>query len=103
MKKLARRILVILLLVSVVLIITNPNEEKFLNRVAVDYGSMHHGLSLDTTKLLEMGESQSQSYLLFGLHSYRFGTITVSYLGILGTFVKLEVKQKKQQNEIKTV
>ena len=103
MKTLIRKIFIIFLLISVILVITNPNGARFLEQVAREYGTVHHGKPLDTTKLLEIGEIQTQTYFLFSLYSYRFGAISVTYIGVLGTFIKLGSERKKQQNEIKTV
>lgn len=103
MKNLDRISSIALLIIVLVLILTNPTEEQFLNRVAGDYGTMHHGLTLDAKQLLELGEKETQSYFLFGVYSYRFGTISVSYIGLLGTFIKLGSETRKQEDKLRSV
>lgn len=103
MKILIRKVLIVFLLVSIILVITNPNEARFLEKVARDYSAVHHTTPLDTPKLLEIGEIQTQTYFLFSVYSYRFGTISVTYIGVLGTFIKLGSKHKKREEEIRTV
>ena len=103
MKKSNKIIGSVLLLLLLTLFITNPAEEAFLEQVAEDYGSMHHGLTLNTQQLQELGESYSQSYFLFSVHIYQFGSISVSYVGILGNFIKADSQKKAQEEELRTV
>lgn len=64
------------------LILGNPTESRYFNRLQVDYGKIHQGSVLSIQDLNHMGKSKVTSYLLWGFFEYSFGTIQVKYFGI---------------------
>lgn len=75
-----------ILLLLIALIISNPSERHYLDRIMRDYGMKHPGLALNQKSLLHIGTSHRNSYLFFSNYTYQFGTIRVSYFGI-GSFI----------------
>ena len=84
MKKYLRITSFLFIAMLLTLFVTNPSEEAFLQKVAEDYGTMHHGLTLIIQQLAELGDSYFTSYMIMGVYTYQFGSITVSYLGVFG-------------------
>ncbi|MEM9339023.1 MAG: hypothetical protein AAGA66_09865 [Bacteroidota bacterium] len=82
----SKQLIIAFLLLFLALIISNPSERRYLNRVSKDYGMSHHGVDLNPKSLLRMGESDRTNYLLFSRYTYQFGDISVSYVGLC-TFV----------------
>jgi len=66
---------------------SNPAESDYIERVANDYTSIHHGHILSPELLLETGVSQRQDYILFSLYTYSFGEIGVLYWGCFGKVI----------------
>ena len=91
-----------LLVFLLFLIVGNPSQKSYLNKIAKDYGTVHHGLEMSAESLLKMGSLNRNSYLLFSTCTYTFGNISVTYLGV--GFLKLQVatstsdQQNKNQN-----
>ena len=67
-----------------VLLLTNPLERHFFDRIASDYSGIHGGMKMNTAELEQLGESEKSNYLLFSTFTYRFGTIGVEYFGVAG-------------------
>jgi hypothetical protein len=75
--------------------VSNPSEQKFLEKVSSEYGAVHGGASFSTADLLQMGESRRQSYLIFSTYEYEFGTIGVRYFGFLFSVFHMESYRKE--------
>ena len=73
---------ILTLVVLAFLVLGNPSESQFQDRLVADYGFNHGGMSLSLEDLKKMGSSQYQSYLLFSKFHYSFGNIGVHYLGV---------------------
>lgn len=102
MKLYFRLTILCLILIALSLVVSNPPEEKFLNEVATDYGQIHGKLKLNREQLLELGESERSSYLIFSFYHYEFGTIGVQYFGIAGKIFYLKsYKAKREKRERK--
>lgn len=83
MKLPTKTLMIVFLLFSLILILGNPSERNYLNRVAKDYGATHHGLNFDAQSLLTLGESSRSNYLLWSTYTYRFGNVSVTYVGVV--------------------
>jgi len=77
-----KRLWIMIYVVLGALAISTPSEFRFEQRLATDYGSIHHGKSLDVGDLKAIGTSHYQSYVFFSRYHYSFGKIGVSYFGI---------------------
>jgi hypothetical protein len=104
MKSRLVRVGIVLAVLIAVLIAGNPSEGSYLNEVSNNYGQVHGGIQFSQSDLLEMGESNRTSYLLFSTYEYRFGSIGVRYVGFLfsvfqvGSFrEEIPVKDKKEE------
>lgn len=71
-----------LLVVISILIVGNPSQGAFIERIAHDYGKSHHGLSISADYLQNVGTLRRDSYVLFSTCTYSFGQISVNYVGI---------------------
>jgi len=80
MKK--RAITISLFTLALILIIGNPSEDSFLNKLQQDYGQIHQGVALSKTDLQRMGKSSFNSYLFWSSYRYAFGNIEVRYFGV---------------------
>ena len=87
MKSFVYSTLIVVIAALITLLITNPSESKFLNRVSHDYGAVHKRQTLNKQALLMIGESHRKSYYLFSTYSYQFGNIKVDYVGIANTTI----------------
>lgn len=87
-----------------ILILTNPSEEDYLDRVSMDYAAIHGGMKLSSDDLLRMGKSHRTNYLFFSTYEYEFGTIVVRYVGFaLSTFQVQSLRKESQpqvENEV---
>ncbi|MEO1053135.1 MAG: hypothetical protein AAFX87_21060 [Bacteroidota bacterium] len=101
MKKILIRVIPFLAIVILVLGLTNPNENRFLEKVAQDYGQFHGGMEIDEERLLKIGKSERSSYLIFSVYHYEFGNIGVAYFGIATNtiFVKSYQAETQQQGD----
>ncbi len=83
-----KKVVAILLVFAFIsgLIITNPSESRYLDRIATDYGSNHNGRIIAVEQLQDMGDGIRTSYGLFSIYRYEFGNVGVTYLG-LATFI----------------
>lgn len=88
----------ITVILVLVLGISNPNEEAFLQKVSDTYGQFHGGLQFSPAELLEMGKSYRESYFLFSTYRYEFGSIRVNYFGA-GNMVFYLGSYRKKDNE----
>ncbi len=77
-----RKIHILLLIIIAILVLGNPTEVRYLNRLQKDYGTMHGGSILSIKDLNQIGKSSTTSYLLWGFYEYTFSTIKVKYFGI---------------------
>jgi alpha-N-acetylglucosamine transferase len=75
---------VFIILLILILVVTKPSEQQFLNRIVQDYSNMHPDMQLSSDDLLNMGSTQYRSQLIFSSYKYKFGSIEVSYWGVLG-------------------
>lgn len=88
-----------LILAIVILILGNPTEDKFLQRVTIEYGQAHAEMNLNREAFLSMGTSSYKSYFLLSTYEYSFGNIGVRYIGVafmtfhLGSFQNLPEEQ----------
>lgn len=89
------RIGLVLLIGLLVLLLTNPSEEDFLNKVSLDYGALHGGMRFSNDDLLRMGESHRKNYLFFSTYQYEFGTIGVRYIGFASSTFQVESFRKE--------
>ena len=78
-----KNLLIGILSVLIVLTLLNPSEERYLNRVAMDYGKIHEDMTIGAKELIQMGSSQKSNYVLFSTYTYTFGNLKVQYWGIL--------------------
>lgn len=90
---------IVVLMGIVFMALSNPSEEKFLNRVSSEYGAVHGGMSFSNADLLQMGESRRQSYFIFSTYEYEFGTIGVRYVGFLFSVFHVESYRKDETLE----
>jgi hypothetical protein len=67
------------------LVITNPTEEDYFNRIVKDYAQNHAGFIITKVDLANMGQTQYKSNFIYSTYSYQFGNIKVVYWGILGS------------------
>ena len=107
MKIILKYSFITLLVFLLVLILTNPSENKFLKSVSEDYGHMHTGVSMDSKILKHIGNSNRTSYLIYSKYEYRFQGISVFYMGILNRVIYLgndfepsTIKQEQETIEI---
>jgi len=105
MKSRLLRIGIVLMMVVVVLILSNPNEGTYLNKISNEYGQVHGGMQFSQSDLLQMGESEHTSFLIFSTYEYRFGTIGVRYVGFLFSVFQVdsfreEMPTESEQEEI---
>lgn len=84
-----------------ILILTNPSEDDFLNKVSMDYGAMHGGMRFSSDDLLMMGESHRVNYLFFSTYQYEFGTIGVRYFGFASSTFQIESFRKEGEESSK--
>jgi len=96
---------IVIIIGIIFMAVSNPSEEKFLNKVSMEYGAVHGGMHFTPAQLLKMGTSQRQSYLLFSTYEYQFGSIGVRYVGFLFSVFHVESyreedPQKKGQDEV---
>lgn len=82
----ANRIIIAIGLFIITLVVTNPGEVKFLDRIGEEYGAVHHGMKFSPAQLLEIGEGERSNFLVLSKYKYVFGNISVEYLGI-GSFI----------------
>jgi hypothetical protein len=88
---------IVILMGIIFMALSNPSEEKFLMRIAVEYGAVHGGAHFNTAELRAMGESRRQSYFIFSTYEYEFGTIGVRYVGFLFSIFHIESYLKKTE------
>jgi len=93
-------------LMLLLLVFTNPKESDYLQSISSNYGELHYGLSLDEGDLLKLGKGKRTSFLFFSTYKYRYGTISVSYFGILSkvyfTGSSWSMKESEKEKEILT-
>ena len=65
--------------------VSKPSEQEFLDRIARDYSNLHPDFQLSSADLVKVGSTQYRSQLIFSSYTYKFGSIEVSYWGILGS------------------
>ncbi|MEM6641365.1 MAG: hypothetical protein AAF616_00185 [Bacteroidota bacterium] len=70
----------IAMLVTAILVLGTPSEDRFLRRLNVDYGSIH-GTTMSLEQLKQIGTSSFTSYLLWSTYDYSLGDIQVNYVG----------------------
>ncbi len=80
----ANKIIVLIGLVFLSLIVSNPNDVRFLNRIGQEYGSVHHGLAFSPGQLLEIGKGERSNFIIVSSYRYEFGNISVEYIGLAG-------------------
>ncbi len=101
-----RVFLISAMLMLLLLFFTNPNESDYLKSISSNYGELHHGLSLDESDLLKLGNGKRASFVFFSTYKYRYGTISVSYFGILSkvyfTGSSWDMKESEEEKEILT-
>jgi len=81
---------IVIIIGIIFMAVSNPSEQKFLEKVSSEYGAVHGGANFSTADLLQMGESRRQSYLIFSTYEYEFGTIGVRYVGFLFSVFHVE-------------
>lgn len=84
MQRVLNYIAIVLLVLAVVLFITKPTEEQYLDRVVADYANIHPGMILTANDLVSMGNTHYTDNVFFSAYRYEFGQISVSYWGVLG-------------------
>jgi len=72
------------MLLLLFLALSNPLRKDYLRRLQQDYGNLHAGMSLSEVQLLQMGEAQRRSFIIFSTFEYQFGNIGVRYWGVAG-------------------
>ena len=85
------------------MVLTNPTDGDYLQKVSEDYGSVHAGYDFSVKDLRVVGEGTRKSYWFFSTYSYRFGNLGVTYFGMAkmvvytGSFNE-PVKEKKEED-----
>ncbi len=74
------------LFLIVIIVMTNPTHEDYLDRVSQDYGQIHKGMDMTSDMLLRIGHQERNSFWIFSRYTYRFGAISVEYIGC-GTLI----------------
>jgi len=77
-----KRLTIILIVISALLVLGNPTERMFLHALSDDFGTIHYGAEMSPAQLKQIGTSSYHSYLLFSRYTYTFGTISVQYYGV---------------------
>lgn len=85
----------ILAVLLVIVIGTNPREKHYLNRISYDYGRFHGGLQLSASDLKSMGTYKKNNYLVFSEFDYKFGSMSVKYVGFAGKIWFVESYREK--------
>jgi hypothetical protein len=78
-----RKFALVSMLLIIVLVITNPSDQDFLQEIATDCGNYHRGQTFDPSDMMEMGQGKRLNYQVFAVYNYTFGDISVSYIGFL--------------------
>ena len=73
--------------IIVALILSNPSESRFLDKLSEDYGAMHGNQRIDKWMLVHVGHSTRSNWVLCSRFNYQFGNIGVSYFGIGGFII----------------
>jgi hypothetical protein len=89
--------LLILLCFFAFLVISNPSELTYLNRVSVDYAQYHPKMDIPTEVLQQVGQSNRTTYLFFSTYDYRFGNMQVFYFGVANSIYYLGLQRKKSE------
>jgi hypothetical protein len=87
---------IVIIIGIIFMALSNPSEQKFLDKVSAEYGAVHDGTSFSHADLLQMGESRCQSYFIFSTYEYEFGTIGVRYVGFLFSIFNMESYRKDE-------
>lgn len=78
-----RKFALVSMLLTIVLVMTNPTDQDFLQEIAADYGNYHQGQTFDPSDMMEIGHGKRLNYQVFAIYTYTFGDISVSYVGFL--------------------
>jgi hypothetical protein len=87
------------------LMLTNPSENAFLQKISEDYGAQHGGWSLDADDLTKIGSGERTTYFVLSTYSYEFGKISVTYLGIMGSvyFIDSDSNRSRPKDDERTI
>lgn len=88
---------IVIIIGIILMVVSNPSEQKFLEKVSSEYGAVHGGASFSAADLLQMGESRRQSYLIFSTYEYEFGAIGVRYFGFLFSVFHMESYRNEEE------
>ncbi|QNL21042.1 hypothetical protein HZR84_03500 [Hyphobacterium sp. CCMP332] len=84
----ANRIIFVLGLFLIALVVSNPSERAYLNKIGEEYGSIHHGTQFTPGYLLAIGKGDRMNLIFLSNYKYEFGNISVEYFGVCGMIFK---------------
>lgn len=103
----ANRIIFVLGLFLIALVVSNPSERSYLNKIGQEYGSIHHGTKFTPGYLLAIGSGDRMNLIFLSNYKYEFGNISVEYFGVCGMIFKMgssgesvKIKETPSQKEI---
>jgi len=82
-----RKVLVIFISILILFILLVPKKEAYFQRIAVDYGEIHHNSRLTSKVLMDIGDFEYHNRLLYSQFEYQFGNTSVNYYGFLNFIV----------------
>lgn len=85
----ANRLIIVIGLFLIALVVSNPSERSFLNKIGEEYGSVHQGMTFSPGQLLKIGSGNRINFIFLSKYKYAFGDIAVEYLGFCGMIFKL--------------
>lgn len=96
---LANKLIVSFGAILIFLLLSNPGEMRYLDRISLEYGSTHHGMKFSPSRLLEIGSGNRTDFLFMSEYKYTFGNISVNYFGIGGIIFKAETLVPQKPNK----
>jgi|GEM_PF-6324304 len=84
MNKFLKYFLISSVIGALVLLLSAPSEQDFLDQIARDYSQIHPDFQLSPDDLVNMGTTKYRSQLIFSSYTYTFGSIEVHYWGAFG-------------------
>ncbi|MBK6263974.1 hypothetical protein JKA74_02910 [Marivirga sp. S37H4] len=81
-----KKLILIILLLSIVFVWLVPKESDYLSRIALDLINIHEYTSVAPADLQKMGSYRFDHMLFYSKFTYRYGNISIKYYGFL-TFI----------------
>ncbi len=83
----------------IALVLSNPSERSYLNKIGEEYGSIHHGMKFTPGQLLAIGSGDRMNFIFLSNYEYEFGNVSVKYFGVCGMIFKMNSEKDFLKNK----